>query len=491
MSLSSCYAIKLTQVKFPQAEDRKRKRLQEDEAPLPSTAPSQKRLRTSPPRSPIEDTIGENTAVGVSGKEINSLKYWRTPEGRGIRDVFSPEDTSDIKDSIADPVTRWMQGKPWPKEYFEQESTMNPLLKRKTSSSSLSKQSEMSDGSVREGKNPAAKSRLYEKNLAAAGIYMGGGPGITNTCRALCKSLLAAEQPLPPDSLFRDDRFEKTCERLRNENEAKVIRDISPLLVPSVEVLCAYGEEYLESMVDHVNQKWYGCVPIVTGPVPQPDYSAGCKETIFTKGQLRKLEPFVRGWKGTPFLATAWMYFPYLTMEVKCGNEGLNIADRQNAHSSSVAVKQVVDLYRQVSRQQELNRKVLAFSVSHDQEAVRIYGHYPVIDGDQTSVYRHTIKKFDITNEDGKDKWTTYIFTRNLYDIYGPIHFERLRSAADQLPDPLSDQHQSQQSDPKLTSQPNEEESQSDIVDSQDPLQSAPSSQTSQPSFKKPRSKYS
>jgi hypothetical protein len=60
------------------------------------------------------------------------------------------------------------------------------------------------------------------------------------------------------------------------------------------------------------------------------------------------------------------MYFLYLTMEVKCGNEGLNIADRQNAYSSSVAVKQVVDLYRRVSRQQELNRKVLAFSVLHN-----------------------------------------------------------------------------------------------------------------------------
>jgi hypothetical protein len=70
---------------------------------------------------------------------------------------------------------------------------------------------------------------------------MGGGPKITDACRALCKSLLEAEQPLPPGSLFRDDRFEKTCERLCNENEEKVIRDISPLLVPSVEVLCAYG----------------------------------------------------------------------------------------------------------------------------------------------------------------------------------------------------------------------------------------------------------
>jgi hypothetical protein len=172
---------------------------------------------------------------------------------------------------------------------------MNPLLKRKTSSSSLGRKSEMSDGSVREGKNPAAKSRLYEKTLAAASIYMGGGPGITDASRALCKSLLEAEQPLPPDSLFRDDRFENTCERLRNENEAKVVRDISPLLVPSVEVLCAHGKKHLEYMVDHVNQKWYGCVPIVLGPVPQPDYSAGCKETIFTKDQFRKLEPFIRG----------------------------------------------------------------------------------------------------------------------------------------------------------------------------------------------------
>jgi hypothetical protein len=134
---------------------------------------------------------------------------------------------------------------------------------------------------------------------------MDSGPGITDACQALCKSLLEAEQPLPPDSLFRDDRFEKTCERLYNKNEAKVIRDISLLLVPSMEVLCAYGKGHLESMVDHVNQKWHGYIPIVAGPVPQPDYSAGCKQTIFTRDQLQKLEPFIRGWKGIPFLAIA------------------------------------------------------------------------------------------------------------------------------------------------------------------------------------------
>lgn len=208
-----------------------------------------------------------------------------------------------------------MQRKPWPKDYFEHASTMNLLLKGKTSLSSLSKKSETSDGSLREGNNPAVRSRLYEKTPATAGIYMGGGPGITDACRALCKSLLESELQLPPNYLFRVDRFERTCERLRNENEAKVIQDISPLLVPFVKVLCAYGEENMEYMIDHVNKKWHGCVPMVAGPAPQPEYSAGCKETIFNKGQLLKIEPFIKGWKGTPFLATAWMYFPYPKME--------------------------------------------------------------------------------------------------------------------------------------------------------------------------------
>ena len=130
-------------------------------------------------------------------------------------------------------------------------------------------------------------------------------------------------------------------------------------------------------------------------------------------------------------MATAWMYFPYLTIEIKCGNKGLNITGRRNAHSSSVAIKQVVDMYCKVFRQYELNRKILSFSVSHDQEAIRTYAHYLSLIRDQTSVCRHTIKKFDLTNKDSKGKWTAYIFTRNV-NIYGPIHFERLCSAINQ-----------------------------------------------------------
>jgi len=157
--------------------------------------------------------------------------------------MSSPEDTDDINDdNNVDPVTRWMmQGNPWPKEYFEQENALNLLLESNSSSSSLDTKSETTDGLIRKGKTTAARSRLYEMTLEQVGIHMTGGPGVTSSCQDLCRSLLKTEQPLPPDSLFREDRFRKTCERLHNENEAKIIRDISPLLVPSVEVLCAFG----------------------------------------------------------------------------------------------------------------------------------------------------------------------------------------------------------------------------------------------------------
>jgi hypothetical protein len=68
---------------------------------------------------------------------------------------------------------------------------IDPPLKRKTSSSSVRRKLEASDGSM--SKNPATKNRLYKKILQVAGIHMGGGPGITDASRALCKSLFEAE----------------------------------------------------------------------------------------------------------------------------------------------------------------------------------------------------------------------------------------------------------------------------------------------------------
>ena len=316
---------------------------------------------------------------------------------------------------------------------------MSQPLTRKRSTPSLSKhESDISGVSLREGKNPAVKSRRYETILASAGIYM-GKPEMppTNECKSLCQALLRTEQSTPKDTIFRDDLFETACDNIRNKNEARVIQDIGRLLVPSPETLTMFGAIHLKHLIETVDESWIKSIPLVKGPRPQPDFAVGIKSSAFTSDQLKKLQPSIGDWQTTSRLvATDEMYFPFLTAEVKCGNEALNIADRQNAHSAAVAANAVVELYRLVSRQDELHQRILTFSVSHDHRAVRIYGHYILINGKGTSFYRHLIKSFDIVSEDGKEKWTPYTFTMNVLEKFCPIHHERICSAVDQLPNP-------------------------------------------------------
>ena len=106
------------------------------------------------------------------------------------------------------------------------------------------------------------------------------------------------------------------------------------------------------------------------------------------------------------------MYFPFLTCEVKCGAAALDVTDRQNAHIMSLAVRGVVELYKAVKLKKELHREILAYSISHEHRVVRIYGHYPIINGDKTTLYRHSNHTFNFTALDGRDKYTAYKFTR-------------------------------------------------------------------------------
>lgn len=94
---------------------------------------------------------------------------------------------------------------------------MTHSLTRKRSTPSLSKhESDISGVSLREGKNPAVKSRRYEQILAAAGIYMDDDDKVATTkeCKALCQTLLNTNQKVPHDSLFNDDIFRRVCQRV-------------------------------------------------------------------------------------------------------------------------------------------------------------------------------------------------------------------------------------------------------------------------------------
>ena len=76
------------------------------------------------------------------------------------------------------------------------------------------------------------------------------------------------------DSLFRNDLFETTCSKIRNENDARVIKDITWLIAPSVETLSTFGTPDLEHFIEKVNASWLKCIPLIN-PRPQPNYTVG------------------------------------------------------------------------------------------------------------------------------------------------------------------------------------------------------------------------
>lgn len=326
---------------------------------------------------------------------------------------------------------------------------MEHLLARKKSSSSLGRKRSgsgsatsvtPSDQRPREEKTAPYRDPRYKILLATKGSFMDKSDlGITEKSKSMIRKLLETAQPYPRDSLFRDDIFETTCRKVGDRNEARVIRDITPLIVPSAENLATYGASKLDCLIESINEGWNNSVPL-TGTRPQPDYSVGFRREAFTDDQLERLEPFIGNFIAGDqsfFMATYLMHFPFLTCEVKCGAAALDVADRQNAHSGTLAARATVELFRLVRREKEIDRQVLAFSISHDHRIVRIYGHYPVIDGKNTKYHRYPIRTFDFTELDGKEKWTAYQFTKNVYVVWMPTHLTRICSAINQLPSHL------------------------------------------------------
>ena len=400
----------------PEAFSQKRKRPREAEA-LPESDPASDRRKRAriPLSAPSLEDNPKPSEEGASDKEEDPVAYW-TQYGR------------------------------WPDGDWDRGGNMSHLLARKKSETSLARKSSNagstgssnrtpSDDKPRELKSAPYKHPGYKVLLGTLGSFMEESDrGITVQSMQDYHELLNSETEVPKDSLFRDDIFKKACRNVQDRNEAKIIQDITRLLVPSAESLTTYGATTLQRLTESVNEGWNNSIPL-TKTRPQPDYAVGFRREAFTADQLRKLEPFIGGlFDVSYFMATYYMYLPFLTCEVKCGAAALDIADRQNAHSMTLAVRAIVELFRYVGREKEIDREILAYSISHDHCAVRIYGHYPVIEGKGQKYYRHPIHKFDFTALDGKYKWTTYKFTKNVYELWMPKHFERLSKVIEQLP---------------------------------------------------------
>ena len=429
--------------------------------------PSEKRPRaaTKGNRLPADIDININGNPPPTGANVNGNPPPTNNNGsRPLADTNGDPPPTDTSGNQPDPrLQTWLQGgdHPYPAEYFEPgdrtwedikadtvakrpeiDEMDNPRLATKKSATSLRRQVQEANTDAptekTEDKAQPYRSPGYVQELKDQKSHLYDAPeGITDEDKELCRKLLAIVQEVPQDSDFRDDRFEETCKKVQDRNEARVVEDISPLIAPSPEKLATHGAKELEHLVFNANERWSESRPM-TKTRPQPDGSVGFNRSAYTESQVQKMLPYIGNRVPNNFyslfLATWQTFFPFFAREAKCGIGDLDVADRQNAHSMTMAVRGIFELFKIVHREDELHRRILAFSISHDARIVRIYGHYTTIEKRVASFWRHPIREFSFAEQDGKEKWTAYQFTKNVYFGFMPKLHRRICSAIDQIP---------------------------------------------------------
>ncbi|CAD6445332.1 f34d83fd-8cf3-4a2e-a3b8-f2f4907736ab [Sclerotinia trifoliorum] len=324
----------------------------------------------------------------------------------------TPSDPSQTSD-----ITRWLLGvakdtadpRNQPEDQLEYLHKIhrflaeNRTVQRKRSSPSIASSSQ---------DNLGYNDSKYTEKLEANGVFMrkyrGELPEEAKTFNEEILRMLEREQSLPKDSIFDDDCFDQTMELIQDRNEAFVFNTISEVMIPNIGRMTVKGASHLDPLIQSFDEAWNNCKKI-TQTYPKPDSAIGFKKTALSASQTEKILPYLGNVDSkSDFRTTFYMLFAFLTFEVKRGNVALHIADRQNAHSMAVSVRGLVALFRLMGREQELHGKILTISFSFDDRYIRVYGYLPIIEGENTEVWRENIDSFDLTARRGQDKWKCY-----------------------------------------------------------------------------------
>ncbi|KAL1622279.1 hypothetical protein SLS56_008812 [Neofusicoccum ribis] len=275
---------------------------------------------------------------------------------------------------------------------------------------------------------------MYESRVFTA--RRGPTHGLSEDSEKWLEKLKEKKRESPSDSQFQPRVLRARLLRLQGKNEMAVIRALQNLVCPEAEDLAVLhldddglAENY-DLFADFWNEQWAKQPQVLPGfGTPKPNYCVGFSLSAFTEEQRRKLD--ILSSEKTVLMPARFMYFPFLTCEVKSWQQSLDLADNQNAHNIYVAVQAMVELFRMAKRENSVNGQILAFSVSYNHSQVAWYAYYPVIEGEKTDIYRRPLFKVFLSPDDDPNSWKSWHLARNLYELWAPDLYSRLCKAID------------------------------------------------------------
>ncbi|OAG34437.1 hypothetical protein AYO21_11389 [Fonsecaea monophora] len=412
------------------------------------------------------------------GRQHHSGEIHRTPllpqeppsDLRGVADPISEESHTFLESQSQNPQIReWVLGtegsgeddpqpppiEPYPDPYPEALIGM-PSVKRKPSQESLGPVSLYADD-LESIASTDAKSNFYSSPafptlLEQHGTYMkDSASGLDAEELEFCQGLLSTSVPHPPNSMLDDAVFMAFSELTHNKSEQWLVKNMHSHLFPAPELLAIRGHKEFEDLglIEACSDMWLRSIFPSYGKCPQPDSTIGFKWEKFSRKEVLKLGITI----GAPskYMARDDIFFPFITREAKCDKQPLDIADRQNVYSMSVALDGVIDLFRRAGQLEELNGKALGLSMSYDNNTVRIYAHHVVTKPQEsqcqtlqqlpnlsTVKYRTIIGEVSLSKDGGKDRWQPYDFFYNACLKFSGRHLQRIKMAIERLPDPTA-----------------------------------------------------
>jgi hypothetical protein len=299
------------------------------------------------------------------------------------------------------------------------------------------------------GRNSQSSSRSKWTNFLQVQSSYGyeGWNGIHQEDLNLLTALAARDCATPQGTVFDANTLRYLDRTKQSGTHTGLAALVFPLVVPFAGVEVLRGAVPFNYLLDLIDQTWDACPPLDLNtqrfwkiPEPRPYYTAGFSRRVgLSDAQSTLLEPYLSTDANTStFQASSDIIFPVLTAEGKDCHGSIKEADKKNLHHMTRAMKGVVDLFKKVKREKELDCRILGFSISFDYETVKIHAHYPVVteksDTTKVDYHRHEVNNFSFTTQNGRDRWTCYKFVMAIYNDWVPKHFERLCSAIDQLP---------------------------------------------------------
>lgn len=105
--------------------------------------------------------------------------------------------------------------------------------------------------------------------------------------------------------------------------------------------------------------------------------------------------------------------------------------------SAGIAVNAIMQLYSALGHNNalQLSGQTLMYTISHDNERVKIYGHFATLQG-KLDFYRYLIGSFIFNFEPSQGRTTTPDFRRAIYDTVYLLHWKRIQSALAKMEDP-------------------------------------------------------